>query len=143
MKTITLRDAISKLPARREITDDHPRCKRVRKVLKQLPLCLLLLLTITRASLAQKKSIALPNDNAMAQLKPGPGRDTVKASCVTCHSTDYIVRQPRMDRHKWQAEVEKMRVSFGAPISAADAKEMVDYLVKNYGSEVKENSGKK
>jgi len=101
----------------------------------------LLIFASAAATLAQKKSIDLPNDNAMAQLKPGPGRDAVKNNCAICHSTDYIVRQPRMDRNKWKAEVEKMRAVFGAPVSAADAKEIVDYLVKNYGSEVKQRSG--
>ena len=94
-------------------------------------------------TLAQKKSIDLPNDDAMAQLKPGPGRDGVKNNCAICHSTDYIVRRPRMDANKWKAEVEKMRALFGAPVSAADAKAIVDYLVRNYGSEVRGKSGKK
>jgi mono/diheme cytochrome c family protein len=102
----------------------------------------LLIFASTGSSLVQKKSIDLPNDNAMAQLKPGTGRDTVKNNCAICHSTDYIVRQPRMDRNKWKAEVERMRAVFGAPVSATDAKEIVDYLVKNYGSEVKEKSGR-
>jgi sulfite dehydrogenase (cytochrome) subunit B len=92
---------------------------------------------------AQKKSIDPPNDNAMAQLKPGPGRDAVNRTCAICHSTDYIVRQPQLDRNRWKAEVEKMRAVFGAPVSATDAKEIVDYLVKNYGSEAKEKSAKK
>lgn len=103
----------------------------------------LLILVSAGATLAQKKSIDLPNDNAMAQLKPGPGRDAVKNNCGICHSTDYIVRQPRMDMNKWKAEVEKMRAVFGAPVSAADAKEVVDYLVRNYSSEEKGKSAKK
>ena len=72
-----------------------------------------------------------------------PGRDAVKNNCAICHSTDYIVRQPRMEAKKWQAEVEKMKAVFGAPVSAADAKEIVDYLVRNYGSETKGKSAKK
>ena len=95
------------------------------------------------ATLAQKKSIDLPNDNTMAQLKAGPGRDAVKNNCGICHSTDYIVRQPRLDAKKWKAEVEKMKAVFGAPVSAAEAKEIVDYLVRNYGSEEKGKSAKK
>jgi mono/diheme cytochrome c family protein len=104
---------------------------------------LLVIFASAGVTLAQNKSIDLPNDNAMAQLKPGPGRDAVKNNCAICHSTDYLVRQPRMDANKWKAEVEKMRALFGAPVSAADAKEIVDYLVKNYGSKLKGKSGKK
>ena len=98
----------------------------------------LLIFASAGATLAQKKSIDLPNDNAMAQLKPGPGRDVVKNDCAICHSTDYIVRQPHLDAKKWEAEVKKMMTLFGAPVSEADAKEIVDYLARNYGSEAKE-----
>ena len=95
------------------------------------------------APLAQKTSIVLPKDNAMAQLKPGPGRDAVKNKCGICHSTDYIVRQPRLDAKQWESEVKKMKAVFGAPVSEVDAKEILDYLVRNYGSDSKEKPGKK
>ena len=69
------------------------------------------------------------------ELKPGPGRDKVEANCVACHSLDYIVgNSPFMNRQVWDAEVTKMIKAFGAPISNADAKEIVDYLVANYGA---------
>jgi hypothetical protein len=34
----------------------------------------------------------------------------------------------------WNAEVTKMIKAFGAPINDADAKAIVDYLTKNYGT---------
>jgi hypothetical protein len=34
----------------------------------------------------------------------------------------------------WESEVDKMIKAYGAPISAADAKTIVDYLTANYGS---------
>ncbi len=69
------------------------------------------------------------------ELKPGPGRDKVEANCVACHSLDYIVgNSPFMNRQVWDAEVTKMIKAFGAPISDADAKVIVDYLVVNYGA---------
>ena len=68
------------------------------------------------------------------ELKPGPGRDKVEANCVACHSLDYIVgNSPFMNRQVWDAEVTKMIKAFGAPISDADAKLIVDYLAANYG----------
>jgi hypothetical protein len=39
-----------------------------------------------------------------------------------------------MNRQVWDAEVTKMIKAFGAPISDADAKAIVDYLVANYGA---------
>jgi sulfite dehydrogenase (cytochrome) subunit B len=67
-------------------------------------------------------------------LKDGPGRDKVEANCASCHSVDYIVaNSPFMNRQVWDAEVTKMIKAFGAPISDADAKEISEYLAKNYG----------
>jgi sulfite dehydrogenase (cytochrome) subunit B len=68
------------------------------------------------------------------ELKDGPGRDKVEANCASCHSLDYIQgNSPFMNRGVWDAEVTKMIKAYGAPISDADAKEIVDYLAKNYG----------
>jgi hypothetical protein len=67
-------------------------------------------------------------------LKEGPGRDKVEANCTQCHSLDYILgNSPFMTRQAWDAEVTKMIKVFGAPISDADAKEIAEYLTKNYG----------
>jgi len=69
------------------------------------------------------------------ELKPGPGRDKVEASCGTCHSLDYIVtNSPFMGRPTWEAEVTKMIKVFGAPVNDADAKEIAEYLSANYGA---------
>jgi mono/diheme cytochrome c family protein len=68
------------------------------------------------------------------ELKDGPGRDKVEANCASCHSLDYIQgNSPFMNRGVWDAEVTKMIKAYGAPIADADAKEIVDYLAKNYG----------
>ena len=68
-------------------------------------------------------------------MKEGPGREKVEANCAACHSLDYIVaNSPFLTRQVWDAEVTKMIKAFGAPISDADAKEIVDYLNANYGS---------
>ena len=37
-------------------------------------------------------SITLPKESA--ELKPGPGLDTVEKYCTICHSSDYIIMQP-------------------------------------------------
>lgn len=67
-------------------------------------------------------------------LKEGPGRDKVEANCTGCHSLDYIQgNSPFMNRQTWEAEVTKMIKAYGAPIADADAKEIADYLARNYG----------
>jgi len=83
--------------------------------------------------------IAVP---AMAQdqpqqikLKPGPGVATVERNCATCHSLAYIpMNSPFLNAAGWNAEVTKMIKAMGAPISDDDAKAIVDYLAKNYGT---------
>ena len=90
-------------------------------------------LALGASAFPQVRSIELPGDNAMAELKPGPGVAVVRANCVACHSTDYIVRQPRSDAKRWEGEVKKMINVYGAPINEADAKVIVDYLAAVYG----------
>jgi mono/diheme cytochrome c family protein len=69
------------------------------------------------------------------ELPPGPGRETVSATCVICHTTRYITMQPRFSRAAWTAEVDKMRKTFGAPLTDAQAAEVVNYLVAIRGAE--------
>jgi sulfite dehydrogenase (cytochrome) subunit B len=68
------------------------------------------------------------------ELKDGPGRAQVEASCGSCHSLDYILmNSPFLDRNGWDGSVNKMIKVFGAPIGAEDAKAIVEYLSVNYG----------
>jgi hypothetical protein len=68
-------------------------------------------------------------------LKQAPGVDKVESNCASCHSLDYIVmNSPYPNAALWDAEVTKMIRAFGAPINELDAKEIADYLKKNYGS---------
>ncbi len=69
------------------------------------------------------------------ELKKAPGVEKVEANCGSCHSLDYILmNSPFPNAALWDAEVAKMINAFGAPIDAADAKAIADYLKANYGS---------
>ncbi len=81
---------------------------------------------------ADQKSITLPADHDLATLKAGPGMEVAKASCAVCHSTDYIVLQPRGDAKHWQAVVTKMIKVYGAPIAPESEKTVVEYLSSAY-----------
>ena len=67
---------------------------------------------------------------------PDPGRlfpggnsaDAINNNCLACHSTGMVLTQPQMSRAAWQAEVDKMRNTYKAPINAADVPAIVDYL---------------
>jgi hypothetical protein len=98
-----------------------------------LTFSLVLVVSVSLGARATEKSIKLPDDNAMAKLKPGPNVEVVRSNCIACHSTDYIVRQPRSDAKKWEGEVQKMIKVYGAPISERDARAIVEYLATAYG----------
>jgi mono/diheme cytochrome c family protein len=91
-------------------------------------------LPIVAAFLALIATVAYAAEQRVV-LKPGSGRDKIEASCVSCHSLDYIVmNSPFPNRALWEAEVNKMIKAFGAPISGEDAKDIIDYLAKEYGT---------
>jgi sulfite dehydrogenase (cytochrome) subunit B len=74
-------------------------------------------------------------DESKVVLKDAPGRDAVVNNCAACHSLDYIqMNSPFPDAKLWDAEVTKMIKAFGAPIEDRDAKAIIEYLTKNYGS---------
>ncbi len=73
-------------------------------------------------------------DESAIKLKEAPGADAVRANCAACHSLDYpIANSGFLDAKGWDGVVTKMVKTFGAPIDAADARTIVDYLSKNYG----------
>jgi len=92
---------------------------------------LVILVLLTQASNAKPLTYALPDETAT--LRPGPGMETARDVCISCHSVDYINMQPpRRGSEFWEAEVKKMIKSYHAPISEADAKTITDYLAKTY-----------
>jgi len=73
-------------------------------------------------------------DEQPIELKRAPRVERVEANCSACHSLDYVaMNSPFLNAASWQAEVDKMINAFGALIDEADAKIIVEYLVKNYG----------
>lgn len=64
----------------------------------------------------------------------GPYLDTYQKDCLTCHSTRYVTMQPPFSRAVWEKEVKKMIDAYGATISDADQREIIDYLVAVRGT---------
>lgn len=70
------------------------------------------------------------------QLKDATGKNLMAANCSACHSLDYIqMNSVFLDRKGWEATLNKMIKVMGAPINETDVPEILDYLVKNYGTE--------
>jgi hypothetical protein len=81
-------------------------------------------------------SISAAADEKPVYLVMEPGLDKVETHCSACHSLDYIImNSPFLNSAVWGAEVTKMISGFGAPISEADAKIIVEYLKQNYGTQ--------
>lgn len=85
---------------------------------------------------AGAKSMVLPADGVQLKASPLPGYAKAQASCVACHSAEYMLYQPpSAPRPYWDAMVKRMKTVFKAPIDDADMPAIVDYLVKTYGNE--------
>lgn len=65
-------------------------------------------------------------------LAEGEGSAETASFCGLCHSARYITMQPPLPAATWEAEVTKMRKTFGAPIPDASAALIVKYLQAHY-----------
>lgn len=71
------------------------------------------------------------------KLAEGEGRAETESFCAICHSTRYITMQPPLPAATWEAEVNKMTKTFGAPIPEASAKKIISYLQTHYTPETR------
>jgi len=65
----------------------------------------------------------------------GPDADAINNNCLACHSAGMVLNQPKLPRKVWEAEVEKMRAAYKAPVAEEDVKAIVDYLTRIKGSD--------
>lgn len=72
-------------------------------------------------------SVDLPAGDRM--LPDGPGADAINNNCLACHSAGMVLNQPALPKAEWQAEVDKMRATYKAPIDTKDVDGIIDYLV--------------
>jgi mono/diheme cytochrome c family protein len=96
----------------------------------------LLLAALVQPAAAALKSIELPGDGTQLKASSLPGYEKAQASCVVCHSAEYMLYQPpTAPRAYWDTMVKRMKAVFKAPIDDGDMPAIVDYLVKTYGNE--------
>ena len=77
-------------------------------------------------------SVDLPSGDRM--FPGGPGADAINNNCLACHSAGMVLNQPALPKAEWEAEVDKMRATYKAPIDDKDVDEIIDYLVKIKGA---------
>jgi len=90
--------------------------------------------TVTAADEKPAKTVVrieLPAETAA--YRPGPGVQQAQASCMICHSADYVAMQPPMPRKFWEATIKKMKDKYGAPMPE-DITPLVDYFTTSYGT---------
>ena len=82
--------------------------------------------------LRSKPEVDLPFGDDVG-FPEGPGSDVIASNCVACHSADHTLNQPALSREEWHKVVDKMITAYKAPITAADARVIVDYLARVKG----------
>jgi competence ComEA-like helix-hairpin-helix protein len=78
---------------------------------------------------------ALAADSDAEKLPPGQGREVVAKVCVNCHGADNF-RKNRLNKDEWSDKVSDM-VDQGAQAGPEDVTVIVDYLVRNFGTDSK------
>ena len=63
------------------------------------------------------------------ELPAGPNKEVFEQHCLLCHSARYVTMQPQFPKAVWEKDVKKMVDAYGAPISAAEQQQIVEYLV--------------
>ena len=71
------------------------------------------------------------------EMAAGDGKVETEGYCSMCHSTRYITMQPPLPAAAWEAEVAKMRKTFGATIPDEAASKIVGYLRTHYSPETR------
>jgi cytochrome c553 len=77
-------------------------------------------------------SVDLPAGDSM--FPNGPSADAMNNNCLACHSADMVLNQPALPKAQWEAEVNKMRTVYRAPIDPKDVDAILDYLVSVKGA---------
>ena len=82
---------------------------------------------------AEYSVVAFPS--LPAALAEGEGLAETQSFCAMCHSTRYITMQPPLPPAVWEAEMNKMIKTYGAPVPDASAKKILAYLQAHYAPE--------
>lgn len=93
--------------------------------------------TVSTPALSDGNYSVSPFPSVAPKLAEGEGRAETESFCAMCHSARYITMQSPLPGATWEAEVNKMIKTFGAPIPEASAKKIVSYLQTHYTPETR------
>jgi hypothetical protein len=71
-------------------------------------------------------TVDIPTSDRM--FPSGPGSDAANGYCLVCHSAGMVLTQPHMTQSAWEAEVNKMRTAYKAPIPEEQVQAIASYL---------------
>jgi hypothetical protein len=88
--------------------------------------------TVTAAGVTLRSvSVEFPD---RGQMFPGKDADAINSNCLACHSAGMVMQQPPLSPATWQAEVDKMRSQYKAPVDASDVPAIVAWLTSHKGA---------
>jgi cytochrome c5 len=79
------------------------------------------------------KSVSVDLPPGDSPFPSGTGADAMNNNCLACHSAEMVLTQPALSKAQWEAEVNKMRTAYKAPIDPKDVDAILDYLVSIRG----------
>jgi cytochrome c5 len=110
-----------------DLTKDHPMLNRLLSVILAISIAAPVIAVQAKDALVLKTvNVVLPTSDRM--FPDGPGSDVVNSYCLVCHSAAMVLSQPTMTRSAWEAEVQKMRTAYKAPIPEEQIQTIVLYL---------------
>jgi hypothetical protein len=89
--------------------------------------------TVTEAGVTLRSvSVEFPD---RGQMFPGKDADAINSNCLACHSAGMVLQQPALSPATWQAEVDKMRSQYKAPVDPSAVPAIVAYLTAHKGAQ--------
>jgi mono/diheme cytochrome c family protein len=77
----------------------------------------------------------LPGRTDAAAATPDPGKAILESACTACHGLDGLANHPTRAKNLTKASCKSM-VAYGAVVTDAQMKPLVDYMFKTYGKKV-------
>jgi mono/diheme cytochrome c family protein len=106
-------------------------------VRRMLPITLAVALVALGTPAADKLTLKSANVDLPAgdrMFPDGPGAGVGNDNCLACHSAGMVLNQPALPKAIWEAEVDKMRKVYKAPIDDKDVDAIVHYLISIKGA---------
>jgi hypothetical protein len=85
--------------------------------------------SISQAADISLKSVSVDLPLGDRTFPGGAKADAINNNCLACHSPGMVLTQPTLTKGEWEAEVNKMRTAYKAPVDPKDIDAIVNYLV--------------